>query len=100
MPSLNGDFNKLLENAHRFIHSSEFRRIDGMFFDETGTPFCSACISPVDNKPVGLNLHFTNKAHPDYGGGLFVYKCPACGADYNIAGNTLAIAKTNHPTAK
>jgi hypothetical protein len=96
----NVDVNKLLEGGHRFAHSTEFRRIDGIFFDETGTPFCSACISPVDNKPIGLNLQYKNKSHPDYGGGLFVYKCPGCGSDYHIAGNTLAMAKAKSPKPK
>jgi uncharacterized protein YbaR (Trm112 family) len=71
-----------------------------VFFDETGTPFCSACISPVDNKPVGLNLQYVNEKHPDYEGGLFIYKCPACNADYHIAGNVLATAKAKTPKAK
>jgi hypothetical protein len=91
--SITGNFNEFIENSHRFIQSFKFSRIDGIFFDETGSPFCSACISPLDNNPVGLNLQFENKAHPSYAGGLFVYKCPKCNADYHIAGNTLERAK-------
>jgi hypothetical protein len=92
--SIAADVNKLIQDAHRFKHSTELSRIEGIFFDETGTPFCSACVSPVDNKPVALNLHFENNAHPSYDGGLFVYKCPKCQVGYHIAGNALAIAKT------
>jgi hypothetical protein len=94
------DVNKAAEKVLGLHSSKDLRRIDGIFFDEEGTPFCSACISPVDNKPGALNKGFVNKSHPEYAGGLFVYKCPGCGAEYNIAGNTLAAARANTNSAR
>jgi hypothetical protein len=97
--ALNIDVNEGLKDIHRHL-SMKLRKIDGVFFDKAGTPLCSACISPVDNQPVGLSLKYVNKMHPDYSGGLFVYTCPQCKAEFNIAGNTLATAKANTPNAQ
>jgi hypothetical protein len=92
------DLNEAFNDLTKTNPAKGLRRIDGIFFDGTGTPCCSVCISPVDNKPIALNKQFENSVNPDYRGGLFIYTCPKCRADYNISGNTLAMARANTPS--